>query len=171
MPDELFDLVDEAGNVIGQAPRSRCHGDPLLLHQAVHVLVFDPRGSLFLQKRSARKDVEPGKWDTSVGGHMQPGELPEHAARREMREELGHHPATLEFAYRYIWRSPTESELIRAFATIEAGPFALDPGELDDGRFWSFDEIEGQLGRRVFTPQFEQEFPRMKEWWVQHGAA
>ena len=170
MGDELFDIVDELGRVIGQAPRSRCHGDPALIHQAVHVLVFDRQGRLFLQKRSSRKDIQPGKWDTSVGGHLQQGEKPLEGAQRELAEELGRKLLRLDFAYQYIWRSPVETELIRSFTTLDEGPFVLQRDEIDDGRFWSFDEIKATLGTHVFTPQFEFEFPRMAEWWHRHQA-
>jgi isopentenyldiphosphate isomerase len=153
------------------AKRSQCHGNPQLIHQSIHVLVFDRAGRLFLQKRSARKDVQPGKWDTSVGGHMQPGEKPEQAAVREMREELGIAPARLEFAYEYLWHSDIESELIRAFATLQEGPFQLDPVEIDEGRFWTFDDIKEGMSQDIFTPQFCNEFPRMREWWAKKKAS
>ncbi len=84
-----------------------------------------------------------------------------------MMEELGKAPDALAFAYRYIWRSPTESELIHAFATIDEGPFALDSIELAAGRFWDIAEIESSLRRDIFTPQFDREFPRMRAWWKQ----
>jgi isopentenyl-diphosphate delta-isomerase type 1 len=158
MSDEMFELVDEMGRVIGLAPRKRCHGDPSLIHQSVHVFVFDRQGRLFLQKRSLSKDIQPGKWDTSVGGHMQPGEKPEDAARREMTEELGVTPATLTFQYQYLWRSSVETELVRSFIVLHEGPFNLDPVEIDEGRFWPLDEIRAQLGKSVFTTNFEYEF-------------
>lgn len=168
-PEEIFDLVDAAGKVIGQAPRRLCHGDPALRHQAVHVLVFDRNGSLFLQKRSRHKDTAPGLWDTSVGGHLQPGESYEQAARRETLEELGFIPQSLRPAYRYEWATPRETELIQAFATRHAGPFQLQPEEIDEGRFWSPREIEAALDGPLFTPQFRLEYPRMKAWWQAHG--
>jgi isopentenyldiphosphate isomerase len=167
--DEIFDVVDESGRVIGQAPRSRCHGDPSLIHPSVHVLVFSPDGRLFLQKRSMTKDTQPGKWDTSVGGHLKPGEPPEEAARREMDEELGIREAALRAAYEYIWRSSFETELIRAFGTVYDGPIRLDPAELEDGKFWALADIERQLDSGVFTPQLAHEFPRMLAWWQNDG--
>ncbi len=170
MAEELFDVVDELGRVIGQAPRSRCHGDPTLIHQAVHVLVFDRQGRLFLQKRSAAKDIQPGKWDTSVGGHMKPGEKPLEAAQRELAEELGRKLLRLDFAYQYIWHSPVETELIRSYVVLDEGPFTLQAEEIDEGRFWHFDEIKASLGDDTFTPQFQHEFPRMEEWWRRHQA-
>ena len=168
MSDEIFELVNEQGEVIGRATRRECHGNPALIHQVTHVLVFDRGGRLFLQKRSAAKDIQPGRWDTSVGGHMQPGEAPEAAARREMREELGVEAGPLAFAYQYLWRSPVETELVRAFATVHEGPFRLDPAEIDEGRFWTFAEIGASAATGQLTPQLASEFPRMRAWWEHH---
>ena len=81
---ELFEIVDDNDLVIGTAPRRECHGNPALVHRAAHVLVFNRAGQLLLQKRSASKDIQPGKWDTSVGGHLDPGENYLTAAVREM---------------------------------------------------------------------------------------
>lgn len=162
--DELFEIVDETGRVIGTAPRRKCHGDPSLLHQSIHVFVLDRAGHLFLQRRSMRKDSQPGKWDTSVGGHMAPGERPEESARRECGEELGFVPEALTFAYQYLWRSAFESELIRTYVVHHEGPFRLDPEEISEGRFWSPAEIESQLDGDLLTPQFRHEYPRLREW-------
>jgi len=162
--EEWFDLIDLRENIIGKAPRSICHQNPGLIHQAVHVLVFDDRHRIFLQKRSARKDIQPSKWDTSVGGHLNPGEAPEIGAEREMREELGLTGIPLTAAYKYVWRSDVETELIHAFAVRYAGPFKLDPVEIDEGRFWTLDEIRDNMDKDFFTPQFKQEFPRMVAW-------
>ncbi|MEX2606220.1 MAG: NUDIX domain-containing protein [Kiritimatiellia bacterium] len=159
---EMFDLVDSEGNRIGRAPRSECHGNPKLLHQAVHVFVVNRDGELFLQKRSLHKDVQPGKWDTSVGGHVDAGEEAEDAARRELGEELGIPDARPDFLYSYLWRSPLESELIRSYRLEHEGPFRLQPEELDDGRFWTLSEIEASLGSGSFTPNFEYEWPKIR---------
>jgi isopentenyl-diphosphate delta-isomerase type 1 len=159
---EVFDLVDPYGNRIGQALRSECHGNPELLHQAVHVFVVNRAGELFLQKRSLHKDVQPGKWDTSVGGHVDAGEEAEEAARRELDEELGIEDALPEFLYSYLWQSPVESELIRSYRLEHEGPFRLQPEELEDGRFWALSEIEASLGSGIFTPNFEHEWPNIR---------
>ena len=81
---EKLEIVDNDGNVIGLAERSELHRNPGLIHRVVHVLVFNNSGELLLQKRSLKKDIAPGKWDTSVGGHVNPGEDVFAAARREM---------------------------------------------------------------------------------------
>lgn len=162
--DELFDIVDRSGRVIGQAPRSACHGNPALIHQAVHVQVFDRLGRLFLQKRAATKDIQPGKWDSSVGGHLKPGESPMEGACRELREELGVYATDLIPAYEYLWESAVETELVRTFALVHDGPFQLQADEMEEGRFWTLDEIAHRLGEGIFTPQFAFEFPRLREW-------
>jgi isopentenyldiphosphate isomerase len=164
MHDEWFDIINKEGSIIGKAPRTICHQNPGLMHQAVHVLVFDQCGRLFLQKRSNRKDLQPNRWDTSVGGHLNPGEKPADGARREAREELGITNAMLIPAYQYVWRSEVETERITAFGLFDKGPFNLDPDEISEGRFWSFAEIARELNSGVFTPQFTHEFPRMAEW-------
>lgn len=162
MAEEMFEIVEESGRVIGLASRRACHTDPRLIHQSVHVLVFNRAGALFLQKRSGSKDVEPGKWDTSVGGHVRPGEDPAAAARREMEEELGVPALELRFVDRYLWRSPTESELVSSYVALHDGPFDLEPEDIDDGRFWSLGAIEDALGSGWFTPHFEAEFERWR---------
>ncbi len=164
---ELFEIVNEKGEVIGTAPRSRCHGDPTLLHRAAHVLVFNPEGSLLLQLRSKNKDIQPGKWDTSVGGHLGVGETYEQAAAREMAEELGVEGAELRHLYDYPLRNEVESEDIRSFYAVYDGPVSFQVEEIDGVRFWSMDEVRASLGKGVFTPNFEQEFGLYEKW--RHG--
>lgn len=163
-PEELFDIVDAEDKVIGQAPRSRCHGDPTLVHRVAHVLVFDRAGRLLLQKRSGTKDVQPGKWDTSVGGHLDPGEDYLSAAVREMREELGVSDIPLTFLYRYPLRNEVESENVATYLACHAGPFAFCPREIDAVRFWTPEEIAGAFGRGILTPNFEEEWGYWLMW-------
>ncbi|MBI4689476.1 MAG: NUDIX domain-containing protein [Nitrospirae bacterium] len=105
--EELIEIINEHGEIIGIAPRSKVHGNPSLIHRVVHVLVFNKERELFLQKRSNNKDVAPGKWDTSVGGHVGPGEEPFDAAKREMEEELGITKCNLQFLYTYLHTNPS----------------------------------------------------------------
>lgn len=161
---EIFDLVDEENRVIGSAARNECHGNPAFLHRAVHVMIEDSKGRIFLQKRSLEKDIQPGKWDTSVGGHLDQGESYLKAAVREAAEELGVELKEPEFLYQYIMRSDRESQFIQTFGMIHDGPFALQKSEISEGRFWETTEIEENLESGIFTPNFEDEFSRYKQW-------
>jgi len=88
---------------------------------------MNSEGQLFLQKRSMEKDVQPGKWDMSVGGHVDAGEEPADAAARELSEELGVDGLLPEYHYHYIWESEIESEYIRTYSVRCEGPFHLQP--------------------------------------------
>ena len=161
---EFFEVVDSDGNVIGTAPRNKCHGDPSLVHRAAHVLVFNGEGKLLLQLRSKDKDIQPGKWDTSVGGHLGVGETYEKAAAREMAEELGIKGVKLHYLYDYPLRNEIESENIRSFYIVYDGGVKHQPEEIDEVRWWDLKDVRGSLGSGIFTPNFEEEFALYEKW-------
>ena len=161
MKEEWFPLVNEMGETIGKATRKECQSGSKQLHPVIHLHIFNDAGELYLQKRSMTKDIQPGKWDTAVGGHIDYGETVEEALRREVREELGITAFTPQFITRYVFESAIEKELVNTFRTIYNGEIKPDTEELDGGRFWSLEEIKSNLGQNVFTPNFEQEFKRL----------
>jgi len=155
---EMFPIVDENGNTIGEAPRTVCHdGKSMLLHPVVHLHVFNSKGELFMQKRSMSKDIQPGKWDTSVGGHVSPGESIEDALKREALEELNLTEFVPQFITRYVWESQRERELVNSFKTITDEVPRVDKDEIEEGRYWSLQEIRETIGKGIFTPNFENE--------------
>lgn len=157
--NEIFPVVDEDGNVVGKASRAECHGGSKLLHPVVHLHVFDSENRLFLQRRPNWKDIQPGKWDTAVGGHVDLNETPEAALRREVREEIGLTDFQPVMIARYVFESDRERELVHVWKTVTDK--RLSPTEeLAGGRFWSLSEITENLGKNVFTPNFESEFRR-----------
>ncbi len=168
---EIFEIVDDADRVIGTAPRRACHGDPTLVHRVAHVLLFNGAGELLLQKRSAYKDIQPGKWDTSVGGHLDPGEDYRQAALREMAEELGVVEVPLTFLYRSRIRNQIESENVATFLTRYDGEIRFPPEEIEAVRFWRTAEIEKALGTGLFTPNFEEEWRLWQDWNRRYPAA
>lgn len=162
-PTERFPVVDEQGRVIGEASRAQCHdGRSKLLHPVVHLHLLNPAGELYLQRRPLWKDIQPGRWDTAVGGHVAAGEEIEAALRREVREELGVTDFTPEFIERYRFDSERECELVHIFRTRYDGP-VRPSDELDGGAFWSRQAIGEALGSGCFTPNFEQEFRRIEK--------
>lgn len=160
MTEEIFPLVDKDGNVIGEAPRSKCHDGTKLLHPVIHLHVFNSAGELFLQKRSPNKIIYPDKWDSSVSGHVDLGETPWAAALREAKEEIGISDVEIYFIDKYIIETDIEQELSYCYYAIYDGEFVIDLDEVIDGRYWSIDEISSKIGDGIFTFNFEQDFER-----------
>ncbi|KPK35909.1 MAG: hypothetical protein AMK70_04345 [Nitrospira bacterium SG8_35_1] len=156
--EEHLDIVNEGGEVLKSLKRSEIHGNPELLHRVVHVLVFNKAGDLFLQKRAMTKDVAPGKWDTSVGGHINAGESIEDALHREMAEELGITECHTEFLYTYIHSNQFETELVYTYSCMYDGPIVFQEDEIDEVRPWSLEEIKKSLERGILSDNFEHEF-------------
>ncbi len=161
---QILEVVDKQGCVIGAAPRKCVHGNNQLLHRVVHVLVFDKYHRLLLQKRSLNKRVAPGRWDTSVGGHVDCCEPVEKAMFREMEEELGIRPLAPRFIYQYIHSNDFESELVFTYTCRYDGKITYNHEEIDSVRFWEMKEIIDHLGKGILSDNFEDEFKRYQRW-------
>ena len=149
--------------MIGQATRKSVHDGSKLMHPVVHLHIINREGCLYLQKRSMKKDLLPGRWDTAVGGHVDYGESLEEALFRESSEELGFREFNPIYLKSYVWESAREKELVNVFAAV--GNFVLKPDldEVSEGRYWTMSEIETNLDKGLFTPNFEQEFKSIKD--------
>ena len=148
MSEEIFDVVNECDEVIGQAPRQEVHARGLW-HRAVHVLVFNARGAVFLQKRSMLKDTAKGQWCSSSSGHLDAGEDYDACAVRELREEIGlvapapprrwfKVDACAETGWEFCWIYQCESE----------GPFALHPQEIECGGWFTPELVSQWMGEK-----------------------
>ena len=137
MSEEIFDVVNDRYEVIDRQPRRDVHRLGLL-HRAIHVLVFNSRGEVFLQKRSMTKDREPGKWDSSCSGHVDSGENYDACAVRELREEIGLIvPKTPECLFKIDASAETDHEFVRVYRCDAEGPFHLHPEEIDKGEWFA----------------------------------
>lgn len=159
MTMEWFDIVDEYGNVTDRATRIQCHNGSKRLHPVVHVHVFNSEGKLLLQKRKLTKDIQPGKWDTSVGGHIQSGESVEDALKRETLEEIGIQIdlERLRPIGRYVFESEIEREFVNSYAYTHDGPFRIQEEEIDEVRFLDIADIDVMIAAGDTTPNFNRE--------------
>lgn len=159
---EYLPVVEPNGVVTGRSSRSYCHLGTKVLHPVVHLHIIDRMGRLYLQKRPLNKKIQPGKWDTAVGGHVSYGESLLEALYREASEELGmtaFHPVYLKS---YEYESEVEKELINVFAAV--GNFTPHPDgvEVSEGRWWEMDEVEDAYGRGILTPNLESELDMIR---------
>ena len=159
---EWFPVVDANGFVVGRSTREYCHSGAKPLHPVIHIHIIDRFGRIYLQKRSMKKDIQPGKWDTAVGGHLSYGEMILEAVYREASEELGLTSFNPVYLKSYEFESEVERELVNIFAAV--GSFELHPDldEVDEGRWWDVEDIDSSIGKGVFTPNFESEFQMIR---------
>ena len=151
MNEEWFDVVDDRDRVIGRELRAEVHRRGLL-HRAVHVLVFDREGRVFLQKRSMRKDTWPGAWDSSASGHVDSGEDYDACAVRELREELGWTPQRApERILRIEACRETGQEFVWVYRCAGEGPFALHPEEIERGEWFTPAAVDEAVAERPDT--------------------
>jgi isopentenyl-diphosphate delta-isomerase type 1 len=145
MKEEYLDVVDANDEVIGRRTRRDVHKLGLR-HRAVHVLVFNSRDELFLQKRSLRKDCFPGAWDSSAAGHVDPGETYDRCAVRELREELGLSLSSpLSRLFKIAACPETGQEFVWVYRCQSEGPFQLEPEEIERGGWFNAQQIADWL--------------------------
>lgn len=160
---EWFPIVEPNGLVTGRATRTYCHSGAKPLHPVIHIHIIDRFSRIYLQKRSMNKDIQPGKWDTAVGGHVSYGEGIMEAVYREAFEELGFvefNPILLET---YQFESEVEKEMVNVFAAVGSYELHPDLDEVDEGRWWELQDIDASIGKGVFTPNFESEFQMIRK--------
>jgi len=154
--EEMLHEVDERDRIIGSCTRGDAHRLGLR-HRSVHLLVFNERGELLLQKRSMNKDVHPGLWDSSAAGHVSFGESYEQCAVREVDEELGIALAQPpEFLFKLTACEQTGWEFVQVYRLVHAGAVRLNMAEIDEGRWFKPTELDHWLanGGEGLTPFF-----------------
>jgi isopentenyldiphosphate isomerase len=159
---EYFPVVEPNGLVVGRAAREYCHSGEKPLHPVVHLHIIDRYSRIYLQKRPLTKKIQPGKWDTAVGGHVSYGEHFLEALFRESYEELGFNEYNPVHIMTYEFESEVEKELINIYAAVGSFELKPDPEELDGGKWWELEDIDNNMGKGVFTPNFESEFKMIR---------
>lgn len=84
--EEMLEVVDERGEVVGLETRKKVHTEGLL-HKEVHVIFVTKDREIIFQHREKDKASFPDKLDATAGGHVDPGEDVLTAALREAKEE------------------------------------------------------------------------------------
>jgi 16S rRNA (adenine1518-N6/adenine1519-N6)-dimethyltransferase len=153
-PEESFSVVDEHDQVLGAAPRSQVHANNLL-HRAVHMLIFNSSGEVFLQLRSRWKDRHPLAWDSSAAGHVNAGEEYDQSAARELREELGIDTPLVRIA-KLPASERTGYEFIFLYRGSYDGELRPNPSEIEAGRFFPPTIVDAWIKARPqeFAPGF-----------------
>lgn len=148
--DELVDVVDEQGRVVGRTTRREVRARHLP-HRSVYVLVFNADGELFVHLRTDTKDVFPGRWDVAVGGVLATGEDFRAAAARELTEELGvRAPLEELFPIRYPETAPQVHGMV--YLSTHEGPFRLQREEIVRGEFRSLATLDAEITRAHWCP-------------------
>lgn len=153
MQEELFDVVDEDDNVIGEATRSECH-DKGWIHRSVMFFVFDARGRVLVTKRTQIKDFFPGFYSIVLGGHVRSEESYEEAVVQEIAEEIGV-DAPPYFIGSFKKRIPEEKENVKVFGVVVEDKLKLNEDELESGEFLDFNKLEERIEGEKFLPETE----------------
>ncbi len=148
MNEEIFDVVNERDEVVARQTRREVHRLGLM-HRAVHVLVFNSQGQVFLQKRSMKKDRQPGLWDSSASGHVDSGEDYDACAMRELGEEIGLRIDRVPQKLFKLAASPqTDQEHVWVYRCQAEGPFELHPEEIERGGWFTPAEVNRWMAER-----------------------
>jgi isopentenyldiphosphate isomerase len=168
-PEERFETFDDDGRPLGLHPRRTVHAHGLW-HKSAHVFLFNADGALYVQRRSATKDLFPGRWDFSVGEHLEPRETYLQAAVRGLAEELGVTGVALERlggVTRWSCRVPElgvfDQELQQAFRGCYDGALVPDPSEVAAVETVTLSRLASWTRRHpdAFTPWFLHELQRL----------
>jgi 8-oxo-dGTP pyrophosphatase MutT (NUDIX family) len=149
--DELVAIVDERNKVVGAVPRREMRAGNLP-HRATYILVFNPRGELYVQKRTQSKDVFPGYYDVAAGGVVLAGENYEEGALRELEEELGIKGVPLTRLFDFSYRDEAVKVWGAVFSCVYDGEMALQQEEIESGAFLAIGEVFRLAAIEPFTP-------------------
>jgi isopentenyl-diphosphate delta-isomerase len=172
---ESLILVDEADREVGYLSKARCHEGRGVLHRAFSLLIFNDRGELLLQRRSAAKRLWPHYWSNSCCSHPRRAESMESAIHRRLREELGL-ACPLQFLFKFQYQAQfdsvgAENELCSVFIGHSSGEVSVDEKEISDWRWVSPERLAEEMGGGSagrFTPWFTMEWERI---WRDHRPA
>lgn len=154
MAEEYVDIINENDEVIGKEKGSIAT-EKNLMRRVVHILLFNSKNELLLQKRAKNMKLYPSMYTSSASGGVMSGESYEQAAARELKEELGI-SANLSFFSKIPQKTSTRNVLCTIFVGRFDGNFTIDKKEVELVKFFSIDSIKQMLKvtPAQFTPNF-----------------
>lgn len=154
---EILPIVDKDGKVIGKASREECHSNPDIIYPVVRLHLFNPNGQILLQRRNLNSDIEPGKWDAAVAGHVRFGETADQAIVRECLEELNYNLDTYQLISKRFFKTNTSTALMMVyFGPIEELPNA-NLREVEEVDFFNINEIPPIINKGLATKGLAEE--------------
>jgi len=154
---EWLPVVDEEGNVVGKASREECHRNPKLIYPVIRMHLINSSGQILLQRRSLKSDIEAGKWDAAVAGHIHFGEDIQQAVLRESQEEINFKPEFLDLLEKRIFRAPTSTALMFIFITQTDKNITANKKEVEEIRFFTFEQMLELQKQAVISEGLAQE--------------
>ena len=161
-------VVNKNDEVIGAAERKALIKKGLI-HRIVRVLLFNSKGQVFLQKRGPSMDTWPGKWDQSVGGHVDEGEDYDKAVKREAKEELGIDGVEFKKVVKFYTEDGVGNRLKKRFNMLYEGIYdgevSLQEDEISEGGWFDMNKVEGWMKKKPsdFTPGCIKTFKKYRE--------
>ena len=154
---EWLPVVDTEGNVVGKATREECHKNPKLIYPVIRMHLINMSQQILLQKRSLKSDIEPGKWDAAVAGHIHFGEDIEQAVYREAMEEINFKPEYLDLLEKRIFKAPTSTALMFIFITQTNEEITPNKKEVEDARFFTYQQVFDLKNKDSISVGLQQE--------------
>ena len=158
--EEKVVLITPQDEIVGLMGKMEAHQNGTL-HRAFSVFLFSKDGKMLLQKRSSNKYHSPNQWTNACCSHPRAGETYLEAANRRLREELGIECLLTE-KFHFIYKADVgdglwEHELDRVFVGTYEGEFNLNPDEVSEVRYISFEDLEKEMSEKqqLFTEWFK----------------
>ncbi len=175
--DEPLILVNEKDEVVGYKDKVSCHVGDGILHRAFSIFIFNGKGQVLMQKRSAEKPLWPLFWSNSCCSHPRKGESYQVATQRRLKEELGF-TTRLKFLFKFQYQARfgqvgSENELCSVYVGRYDGPVQVNAREIAEWEWITVEELEKEMQEHPerFTPWFKMEWERMRrEYWPEISA-
>jgi len=165
---EFLPVVNEEGEIIGKASREECHRNPSLIYPIIRLHLFNKENQLLLQRRSIKSDIEPGKWDAAVAGHIKFDEKIEDAVKRETKEELNINITEFQLLHKRLFKAKTSTALMFVFIGLQNEFPSANLQEVEEVRFFTTQQIHKLIKESKASIGLEQEINELQQIKIQN---